>query len=1166
MNTQGMIHSNNRQQSPRSATMTKQARVRAIIVSAVATAALITSVPLSRATTSTATWTNASGDNNWFTASNWSFTVTPNPAVAPNNGSGGISDYNVLIGAPAPTDLSDSGVTLDALTINLGGVLSISSAGPAISIASVGVFSNSGTVNVTGSVQLQTAALQGDGTISLNSGSTLILTLPPNTSLSTPITSSNTISGTGTIDINAFSSSFTNTGTIDANVAGAALSVNDSSFPGITNQGVMGATNNGTLNLSNTSLNQTATGLVYADGGNVNLGGIGGGTIRTDNGGSVSAGSLGGSTANPLTIDTNSAVNVSDQGAGLSGQGAGLSGNLINNGTLNLEKTISQLYLGANTDIAGTGSLVLNGGNTQLEEPNGRFTFTLGTQQTLSGYGALQQAYNAPTNGFTNDGTVNADVAGKSLAIDQSPSSAIVNNGTMEATSGILQVMSVTRSTSGVLDANGNNVQVINVSGGTLESAPGNAVDLGSQSGSTSYLTTGQISGTATNPLTISGGSTVVVAASGAGGNAVGMSGEIVNNGTIQLEGAGSNNLNTVGLSLTGSTDISGTGTIILSNNGGITLPQISAPGDYTLTVGSHQTISGDGFLGIRYGFQDYSNTNIVNNGTIDANSATGGLSLSWLSNVPSPTGGAPTVQPFSLTNNNLLEATDSGSLYLAAPAINQSSTGVIDANGGTVSIGSNAELVGEFAAAGPTISGGTLQSGSGGEIQSMNSFVLSGSTATPTTITAGTIVDAPLAAISEEGSFVASTSIQISGTVANNGTIRIGDDPSGGMFPTNFPTDYPSCELLLRPDSTLSGTGSIVIEPSPYQIYNQQHPSSTPFPPSQLHESELATAAAEFGTGTSVVNNALTNGGIVLANGKGGTLELRADNTNNGTYEAENGGTLQVDSGTLSNYSSGTLTGGAYDAAGGGDLNLVDASITTNAADVTLDGATSGFAAIAPITRNTGSFTLTNGAAFTTAGNFSNSGTLAVLNGTGLTISGKLTNTGSILLDPSTITVNGDLNLQSTSTLTIGLAVNTSGQYDQVSILGSAVLAGTLSVNILPGFTPTLGEAFTILTASNGITGSFNQSSVISGQDVFQIQYNNGAVQLDTTAVPEPAALALFSMAGAGVLLLRRRSNWALLRLASAACSFHERYTLAIHQKMCFPKLVKMNEGYCHE
>lgn len=47
-------------------------------------------------------------------------------------------------------------------------------------------------------------------------------------------------------------------------------------------------------------------------------------------------------------------------------------------------------------------------------------------------------------------------------------------------------------------------------------------------------------------------------------------------------------------------------------------------------------------------------------------------------------------------------------------------------------------------------------------------------------------------------------------------------------------------------------------------------------------------------------------------------------------------------------------------------------------------------------------------------------------------------------------------------------------GQYDFLSITGSATLGGNLAFQLLPGFTPSANQTFTVLTASGGLSGTF--------------------------------------------------------------------------------------------
>jgi hypothetical protein len=124
------------------------------------------------------------------------------------------------------------------------------------------------------------------------------------------------------------------------------------------------------------------------------------------------------------------------------------------------------------------------------------------------------------------------------------------------------------------------------------------------------------------------------------------------------------------------------------------------------------------------------------------------------------------------------------------------------------------------------------------------------------------------------------------------------------------------------------------------------------------------------------------------------------ANFTNNGTLNIL-ASTIFTVNGSLTNFdsASGTLIGGAYNIAGTFRFNNAD--ITTNAANVVLDG--TGAAAIVDqtgadalgdlaVNAVTGNFTIQNGRNLA-SGNFSNNGTLTVKAGTTFTVNGWLTN-----------------------------------------------------------------------------------------------------------------------------------------------------------------------------
>ena len=226
-------------------------------------------------------------------------------------------------------------------------------------------------------------------------------------------------------------------------------------------------------------------------------------------------------------------------------------------------------------------------------------------------------------------------------------------------------------------------------------------------------------------------------------------------------------------------------------------------------------------------------------------------------------------------------------------------------------------------------------------------------------------------------------------------------------------------------------------------------------------------------------------------------TLFSYGVNGNTGLYEP------------FSNFSSGTLKGGTWEVANGATWQSYGFDLTTNAANFTVGGAgtqimdysfnnaLAGFAT----NRGAGSFTVGAGYDFTAPGTFSNAGVVDIqsgagfsagssnysqrdgmttvdgtltaanvlinggsLNGTG-TIMGNLTNAAVVTPGdaPGTLTIQGNYTQTAAGALDINLAG--SATYSQLVVTGMAMLAGTLDVALVSGFTPAAGASFTILT-----------------------------------------------------------------------------------------------------
>ncbi|WP_428307673.1 hypothetical protein [Lacipirellula sp.] len=203
------------------------------------------------------------------------------------------------------------------------------------------------------------------------------------------------------------------------------------------------------------------------------------------------------------------------------------------------------------------------------------------------------------------------------------------------------------------------------------------------------------------------------------------------------------------------------------------------------------------------------------------------------------------------------------------------------------------------------------------------------------------------------------------------------------------------------------------------------------------------------------LLTGSLTNSGLVdLA---GGELEVRGVITNNGDIDARNGATLRVGGAGLDNNSGSQLaiTGGTVDVFGAVDNNL--------GAEIAVAGGATGV------------------------------------------FHDAVANSGKIYVSASSeIVMLENLSFVPSSSLALQVANLEAGDgptdaFGMVSVGGSSTLAGALAVSLAPGFAPTLGETFTILTAANGISGTFASESLpaLSGGLSFDVQYTPNAVML---------------------------------------------------------------------
>jgi hypothetical protein len=570
--------------------------------------------------------------------------------------------------------------------------------------------------------------------------------------------------------------------------------------------------------------------------------------------------------------------------------------------------------------------------------------------------------------------------------------------------------------------------------------------------------------------------------------------GSITNNGILSLNATTSNTHLRVGAA---NVLLTGTGILTLSNDSNNFIDASTAGN--LLTNDTKHTIQGSGNIG--------NNTlNLTNLGTITANQDTDLI-----------------IDPnVNVTNQGILQATSGATLQLKSGTYNNTGGTIQALDGSAVELSSN-----------PLITGGTLTTSGTGVILSVN---------TPT-----------LQNLTNAGQFEgANGSITyLKGTITNTGKMSLTATSSNTHL------------RVADPNVLLTGTGTLTLSNDSNNFIDASTAGNL------LTNDTNHTIQGSGNIGNNTLN--LTNLGTIIANQSTSlTIDPNSGVTNSGTFRANSGSTLIVTD-NLTNYSAKILTGGIYDVAGTMKLPVpTTETIVTNAATIILDGDSSaivrysgGADALAGFATNaaTGAFTIKSGRDFTTAGAFSNAGKMTFETGSDFTVgasqnyiqtAGLTTVNGSliaalvdiqagILKGSGTITGNvainggtvqpgnspGIMNISGNYTQTeagileieILNKVLASGGYDQLSITGTASLAGTLNVSLLPGAVISDRDTFDIIQYASR-SGTFsNYVGPFDNSQSFYFTYEyllNDMVLTAHGAVPLPPSLLLF---GSGLL-----------------------------------------------
>jgi hypothetical protein len=499
------------------------------------------------------------------------------------------------------------------------------------------------------------------------------------------------------------------------------------------------------------------------------------------------------------------------------------------------------------------------------------------------------------------------------------------------------------------------------------------------------------------------------------------ITGEVVNAGTLTLTGASPLNVSGT-LTNTGTMDVTGAATI------GV------APGGATINnlAGATFDFQADATLSNLYANAYSESTTFNNAGTLEMSAESGTSTVDY-----------------PLNDTGTVEA-DSGTLALSGGGALSGSVIV----GGTVEVNSSITVAGGSTIGPPGGGSGSLQIVSGG-VLSLTGTVSAGNVIT---VAGGTLTGPGTL---ESGSHVTWSSGEIGGSLINAGMITAAGAGSETLSGT------------LTNTGTIDVTGAATIGVAPGgATINNQAGATFDFQADATLSNLYANAYAESTT----FNNA-------------GTLEMTASiGASIVDYPLNDTGTVQAKSGALSfasvvQVSGSTLTGGTWIVGANSSISL-SANITTNNANVVLDGPGAAFAAISGMATNNGSVSVTGGASFTTIGDLGNHGVLTI-------------GPGSIL------TVRGNYSQSNAATLTIEVAgPSSSGQFGQLNASGTATLDGTLDITLLGGFVPSLGDVYTLLacSAESGQFATINGLTIGSGL-VFAPSYNTKSFTLTVTA-----------------------------------------------------------------
>jgi uncharacterized protein with beta-barrel porin domain len=531
-----------------------------------------------------------------------------------------------------------------------------------------------------------------------------------------------------------------------------------------------------------------------------------------------------------------------------------------------------------------------------------------------------------------------------------------------------------------------------------------------------------------------------------------GGAGTVTNSGTIQgVAGAGIVIAN-------GGTVTNQTGGLIEGATAGVKVT------GGTVQITNTGTIAGTGASGVGVLFTGSAQGTIDNFGTIEGAGGTAVQFAGGTNELIIESGGVLEGEADGRLGTNTLVLIGSGRL-MAAEAIGFQTVSFSD---NTSTIDSSSTVANAAIGTGSTVTNqgtltGTLTISSGGTLSNAG------------TISPGASAVSNAGSLANTGTITGSSSVANSGSLSNSGTIV-------------FSATAVANTGVLSNSGTIIGTSAVGVYIGGGTLTNM----AGGYIKGGRYGVQIAAGGTVINAGI-IIDNAVAGASLgsnaALTNESGGTITgtvgvlftgTGASVTNAGTITGTSGVAVQFDAGSNSlTLTTGAVLNGSIDGGGG-------------AGQITLTGS--------------GSI----GSAIT---NFGASSALTVAPGATWSVSGSwtiaaVTNAGQLTAGSPTTPLSLTGNFTQTSSGTLNVALGAGGASSQLRIAGGAALAGAVTASSSGAFLVP-GTQYTILTASNGITGSFESVTLTSALLTPSLSYGADDVILSLAAETSIASVA---------------------------------------------------------